>query len=304
MKAAQRGVAIVLAMGVVAMATMGAAAIMLTQSTWSRASELSTDHTQAQVLIQAGADWARALLGYDRRANNIDHRGEPWAMRLPAMPVENGELTGFIEDQQSRYNLNNLVKDGKVNVAQLAIFQRLLAALGLAPEIADSLTDWLDADSEAQPQGAEDAYYLALQRPYLAANRSLIDVDELVLVRGFNEATRARLSPFVSALPRFTPVNANTASPEVLSAVIDGLSLDASRSLVSRRERAYFRSYDDFSRQLPSGIIVPTENISVSSDYFMATLRVTMGGARARGTALLARNSTELWPAIIWTKSQ
>lgn len=304
MKTAQRGVAIVLAMGVVAMATMGAAAIMLTQSTWSRASELSTDHTQAQVLIQAGADWARALLGYDRRANNVDHRNEPWAMRLPAMPVENGELTGYIEDQQGRFNLNNLVKDGKVNVAQLAIFQRLLAALGLAPELADTLADWLDADSEAQPQGAEDAYYLALQRPYLAANRPLIDIDELVLVRGFNEAARARLGPFVSALPRFTPVNANTASPEVLSAVIDGLSLDASRSLVSRRERAYFRSYDDFFRQLPSGLIVPSENISVNSDYFLATLRVTMGGARARGTALVARSSTELWPAILWTKAQ
>ncbi len=304
MKTAQRGVAIVLAMGVVAMATMGAAAIMLTQSTWSRASELSTDHTQAQVLIQAGADWARALLGYDRRANNVDHRDEPWAMRLPAMPVENGELTGYIEDQQGRFNLNNLVKDGKVNVAQVAIFQRLLAALGLAPELADTLADWLDADSEAQPQGAEDAYYLALQRPYLAANRPLIDVDELVLVRGFNEAARARLGSFVSALPRFTPVNANTASPEVLSAVIDGLSLDASRSLVSRRERTHFRSYDDFFRQLPSGLIVPAENISVNSDYFLATLRVTMGGARARGTALLARSSTELWPAIIWTKAQ
>jgi general secretion pathway protein K len=303
MRMPQRGVAIVLAMGVVAMAAIAATTIMIAQSTWSRATELTADHVQAQLLIQAGADWSRALLGYDRRSNNVDHLGEPWAMRLPAMPVENGELTGYIDDQHSRFNVNNIVKDGKINVAQLEIFKRLLAILKLPPALADTLADWVDADNETQPQGAEDAYYLAQDPPYLAANRPLLDVDELALVRGFNENVRAKLRPFVTALPRFTAVNPNTATPEVLAAVIDGLGLDGARSMVGRRERAYFRTFDDFFKQLPSGLTVPTENISVSSDYFVATLRVTMGGAQARGTALLARTS-DLWPAIVWTKTQ
>lgn len=304
MRAGERGVAIVLAMGVVALAALTATAIVIAQSTWSRAAELTTEHDQAQTLIQAGSDWARALLGYDRRSNNVDWLGEPWAMRLPAMPIENGELIGYIEDEQGRFNVNNIVKDGKVNLAQLAIYQRLLAILGLPGELADPLVDWIDADSEARPQGAEDAYYLALPNPYLAANRPLIDVDELALVRGYDERVRARLLPFVAALPRFTAVNANTASPEVLAALIDGLSLDDARTLVTRRSRTYFRSFDDFFRQLPAGLIVPTENISVNSDYFLATLRVTMGGAQARGTALLSRANTEFWPAVVWTKTQ
>ena len=295
--------AIVLAMGVVALAAMAATAIMITQSTWSRAAELTADHVQAQALIQAGADWSRAVLSYDRRANDVDHLGEPWALRLPSMPVENGELTGYIEDQQGLFNLNNVVKDGKVNAAQLAIFQRLLSTLGLPPALADALVDWIDADSESRPQGAEDDYYLALQPPYLAANRPLIDVDELALVRGFNEGTRARLRRFVTALPRFTAVNANTAPPEVLAAVVDGLNLDGARDLVAKRDRAYFRSGDEFFKQLPPGLIVPTENISVSSDYFMATLRVTIAGAQARGSALLARGDTG-WPDIVWRKTQ
>ncbi|HXF16531.1 MAG TPA: type II secretion system minor pseudopilin GspK [Burkholderiales bacterium] len=303
MRVAERGVAIVLAMGVVAMAAMAATAIMITQSTWSRATELTADHVQGQLLIQAGADWARALLAYDRRSNNVDHLGEPWAMRLPAMPVENGELTGYIEDQHSHFNVNNIVKDGKLNVAQYEIFKRLLAILKLPPALADTLVDWVDADNETQPQGAEDAYYLALDPPYLAANRPLLDVDELALVSGFNENVRARLRPFVTALPRFTAVNPNTATPEVLAAVIDGLGLDGARNMVARRERAYFRSFEDFYKQLPRGLNVPSENITVSSDYFVATLRVTMGGAQARGTALLAR-TTDFWPAIVWTKTQ
>ena len=304
MRARQHGVAIVLAMGVVALAAMAATAIMITQSTWSRASELTANHVQARVLIQAGVDWSRAVLSYDRRSNSVDHLGEPWALRLPPMAVENGELAGYIEDQQGLFNLNNLVKGGKVNLAQLANFQRLLSTLGLPTALAGALADWIDADSEPQPQGgAEDDFYLALQPPYLAANRPLIDVDELALVRGFDDGVRARLRPFVTALPRFTAVNANTASPEVLAAVVEGLGLDGARAMVAQRKRAYFRNWDEFFRQLPPGLIVPTENISVSSDYFMATLRVTIAGAQARGSVLLARGDTG-WPAIVWRKTQ
>lgn len=302
MRARQHGVAIVLAMGVVALAALAATAIIVSQSTWSRQVELTAGHAQAQLLIQAGLDWARAVLSDDRRSNSVDHLGEPWALQLPPIPVENGSLTGHIEDQQGKFNLNNLLKYGKVNLAQLGNFRRLLSILALPPALADALVDWIDADSEPQPQdGAEDAYYLSLQPPYLAANRPLIDVAELALVRGFDDNVRARLRPFVTALPRFTAVNANTASPEVLAAVVEGLGLDGARDLVAKRERAYFRNWSDFFNQLPPGLIVPTENISVSSDYFLATMRVTIGAAEARGTALLAREKAG-WPAIVWRK--
>ncbi len=299
---AQAGVAIVLAMGVVALATMAASAIMITQSTWARQGELTAAHVQAQTLIQAGVDWARAVLSDDRRLSNVDHPSEPWALRLPPMPVEGGELAGFIEDQQGLFNLNNVVRDGKVNLTQLAYFQRLLSVLGLPVALADTLADWIDADSEPQPQGgAEDDTYLAMQPPYLTANRPLSDVAELALVSGFDEGVRARLRPFVTALPRHTPVNANTASPEVLAAIFDGLGLDGARALIARRGPAYFRDSTDFVRQLPQGVQLETADISFGSNYFLATLRVTIGGAQARGVALLARDDAG-WPDIVWRK--
>jgi general secretion pathway protein K len=303
MSVRQRGVAIVLAMGVVALAALAATAMMVTQSTWSRQSELAADHVQAQMLVQAGVDWARAILSDDRRANSVDHLGEPWALRLPPMPVENGELTGHIEDQQGAFNLNNLVKDGKLNPAQFVHFQSLLSILGLPPTLADALVDWMDTDSETRSQGgAEDEYYMALQTPYLAANRPLSDVGELALVRGFDDDVRKRLAPFVTALPAFTAVNMNTASPEVLAAVIDGLGLDGARALVAQRERAYFRDYAGFVNQLPKDAVAAAADISFSSDYFMAQMRVTIGTAQARGTALLARTDTN-WPTIVWRKT-
>ena len=304
MRMRERGVAIVLAISVVAMATMVATAIMVSQSTWARQLELSAEHVQARALLQAGADWARAVLGDDRRLGNVDHLGEPWALRLPPMPVENGELVGQIEDQQGLFNLNNLVSEGKISAAQLDHFRRLLSILGLPVSLANALADWIDADGQPQPQGgAEDAYYLALNPPYLAANRPLIDTAELALVAGFDDGARARLRPYVTALPGFTPINVNTAPPEVLSAVIDGLDLGNAQALVSQRDRAFYRDTGDFTRRLPREAVAGAGDISVSSDYFSASLRVTIGGAQARGRALLSRLGTANgWPAVVWRK--
>lgn len=302
MRARQRGVAIVLAMGVVALAAIVATAMMNRQSSWLRLNELTADHVQAQALTQASLDWTRALLSNDRRDNKVDHLGESWALQLPPIPVENGNVTGKIEDQQGRFNLNNLAKDGKINPVQLAHFQRLLSVLGLPPALANALADWIDADNEPQPQdGAEDSYYLALPSPYLAANRPLIDVAELVLVRGFDDGVRTRLRPYVSALPVFTAVNINTAPPEVIAAAIDGLGLDGARALAEKRDRTYFRDRADLLNQLPKDVQVAAEDAAFSSNYFMVQLRVTTGRAQARSVALLER-ADDNWPIIIWRK--
>lgn len=299
----QRGVAVVMAMGVVALAAIAAAAMLASQSTWSRHAELAADHVQAKALVQAGVDWARALLSDDRRLSNVDHLGEPWAMRLPPVPVDNGELAGRIDDQQGAFNLNNLVRNGVASPLHVAQYERLLQILGLPESLAASLVDWIDADSEPQPQGgAEDGHYQARQPPYLAANRALTDVAELALVSGYDrEGVIARLSPFVAALPNFTALNVNTASPEVLAAVVKGLDLDAARALAESRERAYFRTAADFNARLPPGAEAPANEIVTLSRYFLASVRVTIGSAEARGSALLERQAVG-WPAAVWRK--
>src|SRR5262249_6488571 len=136
---------------------------------------------------------------------------------------------------------------------------------------------------------------------YLAANLPLADVAELAMVRGFDASVYARLRPFVSALPRPTPVNVNTATPEVLAAITNGLNLDGARALVAQRGRAYFRDKADFGARLPQGATASMEDIAVASDYFMATMRAAIGDAEARGTALLARADGR-WPGVVWRK--
>lgn len=293
-----------MAMAIMAFATVASAAMLVALSTWSRQAGLVADHVQAEELVSAGGDWARAMLFDDRRqSGDIDHAGEPWALRLPPMPFENGELGGRIEDQQGLFNLDNLVRNGKLDPVQYVRFQRLLSMLGLPAQLADTLADWVDADEVPQPAGgAEDAYYAALSHPCLAANRPLVDLDELALVRGFDADARARLAPFVTVLPGTTALNVNTAPAEVLAAVVDGLSLESARTLVARRDGGFYRNKADFLSQLGRDATVPASDIRVGSDYFLVSVRVTYGKAQARGQLLLARTDPARWPDIVWRK--
>ena len=304
MNSQERGAALLLAMAIMAFAAVAATAMLVAMSTWSRQAELAADHVQAEQLVTAGGDWTRALLFDDRQASgDIDHAGEPWALRLPPIPFENGELVGHIEDQQGLFNLNNLVRNGKVDSTQYARFQRLLLILGLPVELSGALADWIDADSLPQPSGgAEDTYYRGLSHPYLTANAPLIDLDELALVRGFDPEVRTRLKPFVTALPGTTALNVNTAPAEVLAAVVDGLDVDSARTLVARRDAIFYRNNADFLSQLGKDAAVPDTDIRVGSDYFLVSLRVTYGKAQARGQLLLARTDAARWPTILWRK--
>lgn len=304
MKTRARGAALLLAMAIMALASMAATAMLVALGTWSREAGLVAAHEQAGQLVDAGGDWARAILYDDRRASGgIDHPGEPWALRLPPIPFENGEVAGRIEDQQGLFNLNNLVSDGQLDLTQYGRFQRLLAILGLPAALAGALADWLDADGNAQPGGgAEDEYYAALAPAYLAANRPLTDRGELALVRGFDAAVRTRLAAFVTALPVHTTVNVNTAPAEVLAAVVDGLDLDAARTLVANRDTVFYRDNADFLNRLGKNASVPNQDIGVGSDYFLVTLRVAYGKTQARSQLLLARTSAKRWPVVVWQR--
>ncbi|BBJ00430.1 type II secretion system protein K [Ferrigenium kumadai] len=289
---------------IVALATSLAAFMATQQNLWLRQVESQFERAQARRIGIAAIDWARAVLADDARASSIDHEKEIWAMRLPAQPVENGEVTGVIEDRQGLFNLNNLVRNGATSAPDVAQFQKLLGMLGLPVELATTLADWMDADSEAQyPGGAEDAYYLALPRPYRAANRPLAEIGELSLVKGFDSRTIERLRPFVAVLPVLGAINVNFAPPEVLAAVVGNMNLADARLMVQQRSVRPFKDVADFRQRLPhGGIQVSDLNITISSQFFLVTGRGSVGRAQVTAQALLQR--TGGWPTVVWQSVQ
>jgi len=295
----ERGVAVVVAILIVALATSTASYILWHQSLWLRQVENLTARAQADALARAAANWTAVILAADDPT--VDHLGEAWARKLPPFPAERAELTGVITDEQGKLNVNNLVRDGDASPKDLVAFQRLLAALGLPTALAEAVVDWIDPDIEVTPpNGAEDPYYLGLNPSYRAANRPMLELGELARVKGFNAAIVARLAPFVTALPVPTAVNVNTAPAPVLQAIMPSLTgADAAR-ILEERSRRPFATREEFLRALPKGTSSASidAQIDVRSRYFSAEATVRLGRGVTGYRALFQREEQGL-PALL-----
>ena len=129
---AQRGVALVTALLVVALATVAAVAMASRQQLDVRRTANLLQGDQAYVYAQAVEDWARVVLKRDAKDNQIDKLDDDWAQRLSPIVVPGGQVDGFIIDLQGRFNLNNLVKpDGQLSEPDLKYFQNLRSGLVL-----------------------------------------------------------------------------------------------------------------------------------------------------------------------------
>ncbi|STQ90892.1 type II secretion system minor pseudopilin GspK [Iodobacter fluviatilis] len=300
----QQGVAIITAVLTAALVTTLAVAIAWRQQLWFRQLENQFDLAEARGIARASINLARLTLRDDARNNQIDHQLEPWNIPIPAIPVETGKVGGRLLEQQGRFNLNNVVQNGVLNESAFAAFQRLLQTLGLPPDIANALVDWLDADNLTRyPGGAEDVEYLAMAEPYRAANRVLLDIQGLSRIRGFTPEVIARLEPLISVLPQATPVNVNFAGPEVLAAIIPGLPVSAAQGVVAKRSGKYFKSIEEFKLALPQALqaTVSLDAISIESRYFISEVDAHFGRVNMSFQALLERKGDQI-PRIVWLR--
>jgi general secretion pathway protein K len=298
-----RGAAILVAMLIVALAAAAAVSLVRQQDLALRQLTTARDYEQATWVLKGGAQWARSILQQDARSSNVDHGGELWAIGLPSTDIEQGSVAGEISDQQALFNVNNLALDGHASARDIAVFKRLLQAIGLEAGLAEAIADWVDADNEPLPKdGAEDAYYLQLDVPYRAANQPVAEIGELLRVRGVDEQVLAQLRRFATALPRRTPVNVNFAPPEVLVALVSGLTLAEAQALTGGRATTPFRTMDDFRARLPRRAFEwEAGDLSIESQYFLLRGRATVGKADVRMEALLQREKTGM-PAILWQR--
>ncbi|HEX2586500.1 MAG TPA: type II secretion system minor pseudopilin GspK [Steroidobacteraceae bacterium] len=230
----QRGVALIMAILIVALATILAVSV---------ASDGYMDQRRASVAFAVDQAYEAALGGEALAANALsfaqqqkqtqgqqatDDLTNIWA-KPQTLPIEDyGEIRGNIEDLQGRFNLNNLVNaTGVIDPAILTQFTNLLAALQMDTRWAGIIADWIDRDNNPNfPDGAEDSVYSLLTPQYFAANRPLLHTSELLAVvdgagKPFGLENYQKLEPFVTALPIDTPLNVCTAPPEVLASLGD-----------------------------------------------------------------------------------
>ena len=303
----EHGVAVITALLVVAVAASAASFMLAQQSAMVDQATLVASRAQAEAYGDTGLDWARGVLAEDgRRAGSVDHLGEGWAQPIAALPVERALVAGAIDDEQGKFNLNNLVAEGK-SESDFKILQRILRELGLPMELADAVMDWIDADQDLTGNGgAEDAYYLSLPRPYRAANQPLAHIDELYRIRGFNAATVARLRPHVTALPgrKRTAVNINTASAVVLNAIFDGkVARDKLEERLAMRRTKPFLSTNDIAQWAPGADARATStDLNVKSDFFTVRVRVEQDDIHLAAEALVQRSAQGGATTLVWRR--
>ena len=218
----RRGIALVLALLLVAIGTISIAALIDTsQLALARTRNLLREQ-QAYAYARGLEAWAIELLRRDQNEDpNRDSRQDLWARGLPPMEIPGGRLDGRMRDLNGCFNLNSLLRQGQEDAIGRRRFDRLLVALQLDPGLSESVLDWIDSDNAPRARGAESLSYLLLDPPYRAANRPLLQVNELRLVRGIDASVYQRLEPHVCALPTPSAINVNTASIPVLMALAD-----------------------------------------------------------------------------------
>jgi len=300
-----RGVALVTALLVVAIAASLAASVAFGQQLWLRQMQNMADRARADFLERGAIEWASSAFADDTNAS--DSLGEAWARPIPALPVPGGAIRGAVEDAQARFNLNNLWDENAqiARDADVAAFRQLLVEVGASPALADSLLDWIDPDSQTTaPGGAEDIDYLQLDPPYRAANQPLASIDELRLVRGFTPEVIEALRPYVTVIPVRTDVNVNTAPAQVIAALIPGLSIAQVEQIVSDRERAPFGDIAMFNDRLPKEIVPPKTGLGVKTGYFLVMLDIVIGRHQRHTEALVARSGGAQAGNMVWHRSQ
>ncbi len=290
---------------VVAIATVLAVNLLWQTSVGLSRTENLLLQDQARQYDLGGEEFARFGLAEDARDDGPEGKDttqEDWAKPL-AFDVEAGELEGYLQDQQGRFNLNGLIgRDGK-RVAEIADqYQRLLQLLplerpldaGTAAAITDATIDWIDPLTTIELNGAEDDQYTDRQPPYRPANFWFTSTSELMAIQGYTTEIVAALRPHVTALPPPLPdkepwkLNVNTATNLVLASLLPNLSpLDVEPFVNGAYEaEADFRTDFPGGDQIPPGLL-----LGVRSDWFLLTVTASIGTAQSTMYSLLERNN-------------
>ncbi len=309
-RSCQRGAALLLAMVILTLVATLAGGMV-----WQHARAIQVEGSerarlQSAWVLSGAMDWAILILREDLLGDlrtgggsqPADHLGEPWAVPLAEARLStflaadrsgttvDGDdgpdafLSGSIVDVQAKWNLRNLIdQNGALNPAQVDVLTRLCDIASTPSGTASQLSAaYLRASSGASgapmlPQSMDELWWLGVEPPLVAM-----------------------LAPYITVLPVATPINANTASAEVIAAVVPNMSTSEAQRLVQLRQSAHFKSFAALNAQLSplqqKGIAQQT--IDVNSKYFEVRGRLRLDNHALEEVSIIRRNSPSTIKAI------
>ena len=278
--AKQRGMAIISALLIAAVVAVLAGAMLTRQTVFTRSLEAEQLRIQGQWLLQGGLERSRQMLWDARQKEVLTRLDQPWAR------AQGGAFEGRIEDEQGKFNLRNLVNRQQVDSEQLQSFERLCQLIGVDPAVSRHVSQRVIA-----------SYLPPVKYPML---RSL---DDLSGLEGLDPLVLQRMQAYISVLPGPTWVNGNTASAEVLSAVVPQLSLSQAHGLVAERDSGqWFINRGDFVNRLHlPQVVMDSVQVGITSEWFRLQGQARREQRRVTIDALLHRPE-DRQPRVIWSR--
>lgn len=299
-----------------AMLTVALVATLASAALWQQWRQVEIEiaergRSQTAWMMTGAMDWTRLILREDAisaQGAAADHLGEPWALAVQESKLSTflsqdqqwreGDaevfLSGQVTDAQSRMNVMNLVENGQISAPALARFAALFERLGLPLGELQTLAQQLQASLQASRANPSSS---SSPNPGPAA---LMPQQTAQLVwLGLSPGTVAALQAHITVLPEATPVNLNTASAEVLSAVLPGLDLASARQAVTQRQRGHWASLNAAQEALgSSGRLLDDKQHSVQSRYFEVQGRMRIDNVVQQETALVRRDGGQV--RMLW----
>lgn len=304
----QRGAALLVAMIVLTLVATLAAGMIWQQARAIGVESAERTRAQAAWILSGAMNLGRVLLRLDARTPGVDHKNEVWGTPLRETPLSSmlaqdrtnnvegapeAFLSGGIRDAQDRYNLRNLVDAAthKLAPAELEALTRLCESASVAPQTAQLLAQGLQAAWQAERADAGDG---DSEDAPLAPQT----VEQLTWL-GLDAESVRRLQAYVELLPAATPLNINTATPEVLAGVI-GLDVASAKRLESKRP---FKTLQDARDEIPASIALDPKRLSVGSSYFVITGVLKMDGRMLEERLLVKRDNRQVLPQARWRQA-
>lgn len=306
----ERGAAVVSALIVVAIVAALTTSLFQRQTASTRRVENELARVQARAMLAGGIDWARLVVRDHGRREPITRGDQVWATPVLDTRIERPDddrvavFSGGVQDEQGKYNLYNLARNGVPQPEQEEVLRRLLNTLQLSDTLAARMVDIVaSAQPPALAADAGSAPNNAAQAAPQARAPLPRGVDEVAALLGLETPMRNALRRTMTLLPAATSVNVNTAPAEVIAALVPGLSLAQARAMAGERDRGnWFNNTGDFANRLAgTGVKTPAPAVSTNSGWFMASGTVVYERARVSMQALV-RSAPPAAPDTIWTR--
>jgi len=286
-RARQRGVALLVAIIIFAIATMVAAAVTYNKAMAARRAAATFTLEQA---LQAGmAAEALASIALENDAGQKTDTSQDWAQEQPPLEIEGTGvwIQGKVEDLQGRFNLNSVLKWENNQLVtddhQVEVFRTLLRDLDIDIRYADLLVDWIDPGIEPYGSaGGEDTLYLSQAPPYRPPNTFITHTSELLAMPGFGRENYLKIAPYITALPNDAKVNVCTASGIILDVTLDEqTSQFAGMNLPEEREKGCFPAMTTYLGAIGDGTKrdLVQRRVVENSDWFRLRTNIRIGTA-------------------------